>query len=353
MTRKTKGRKGTRSGRRPAPSRMPFARGRIAALSALLVAVTVPAVAEPLDWVDLPARALGLAPEPAPLAPMPFETAQGNFPGSALYWTDIDQDLVYDLEDLRSEAAVQGDTIRFTEAVADGLAAPAFQNAGSSIDKARALQCLSMAIYYEAASESLDGQRAVAQVVLNRVAHPAYPASVCGVVFQGSERTTGCQFTFTCDGSLSRQPSRRSYATAQSVALSALSGTVFPDVGTATHYHTHAVNPYWASSLDLIGSIGAHRFYRWKGKAGRADAFSMAYRGGEPLAAPNRRSAGPAQASQAGISAAPPPPSQVFAPVNENASPAPAPAVDDKLPQSGQVKPEYERSGKWIRKPGS
>jgi spore germination cell wall hydrolase CwlJ-like protein len=68
--------------------------------------------------------------------------------------------------------------------------------------------CLTAAIYYEAASEPDDGQRAVAQVVLNRVAHPAYPKTVCGVVYQGSERGTGCQFTFTCDGALARKPSR-------------------------------------------------------------------------------------------------------------------------------------------------
>ena len=103
-----------------------------------------------------------------------------------------------------------------------GAAAQAFRQTGSGLDKARALQCLSMAVYYEAASESHAGQQAVAQVARNRVAHPAYPASVCGVVFQGSERTSGCQFSFTCDGSLGRRPSRRGWAVAQSVALAAL-----------------------------------------------------------------------------------------------------------------------------------
>ena len=73
----------------------------------------------------------------------------------------------------------------------------------------RALTCLTAAIYYEAASELEDGQRAVAQVVLNRVRHPAYPATVCAVVYQGSTLPTGCQFTFTCDGSLDRPRSTR------------------------------------------------------------------------------------------------------------------------------------------------
>ena len=124
-------------------------------------------------------------------------------------------------------------------------------------------------------------------MVLNRVAHPAYPASVCGVVFQGSERTTGCQFSFTCDGSLVAGPRARGWAVAQSVALAALAGEVYRPIGLATHYHTHYVNPYWAASLDFIRSIGAHRFYRWRGGAGTAGAFTDAYAGSEPLAAPN------------------------------------------------------------------
>ncbi len=86
-------------------------------------------------------------------------------------------------------------------------AARAFdQRSQSAADYQRALECLANAIYYEAATEPLDGQRAVAQVVLNRLRHPAFPNSVCGVVYQGSERATGCQFTFTCDGSLVRPP---------------------------------------------------------------------------------------------------------------------------------------------------
>ena len=80
---------------------------------------------------------------------------------------------------------------------------------------AQALECLASAVYYEAGNQDDDGERAVAQVVLNRVRHPAFPASVCGVVYEGSTRPTGCQFTFTCDGSLYRQPDadgwRRAY----------------------------------------------------------------------------------------------------------------------------------------------
>ena len=344
-------------------ARKSLLRQRFAAVGALAIAVAVPALAAPLGLGDLTARAFVLGSESAPLTAMPFERAETNFPGSAFYYLDgVPGDVsgqAYDLDDLRSPEAVKGDTIRFAESHDSGLAARAFQSAGSAVDRARALQCLSMAVYYEAASESYDGQRAVAQVVLNRVAHPAYPASVCGVVFQGSERTTGCQFTFTCDGSLVRQPARASWATAQSVALSALSGEVFAPVGTATHYHTHAVNPYWAPSLDLIGSIGTHRFYRWKGRAGQVDAFTMSYRGGEPFAAPRPRSPESAVLAVSDAPAprgfaTPPAPSEAFAPP-PGAGPveaARAPKVDDRLPDSGGIKAEYRRSGQWIAEPG-
>src|SRR3954468_6506981 len=91
--------------------------------------------------------------------------------------------------------------------IAVGSPARPFDVGAASADDFRsALDCLTAAVYYEARSESEDGQRAVAQVVLNRVRHPAFPKSVCGVVYQGSNRATGCQFSFTCDGSLARGP---------------------------------------------------------------------------------------------------------------------------------------------------
>jgi spore germination cell wall hydrolase CwlJ-like protein len=142
-----------------------------------------------------------------------------------------------------------------------------------------AVDCLTAAIYYEAASESDAGQRAVAQVVLNRVRHPAFPKTVCGVVYQGAERRTGCQFSFTCDGSLARIPSRAGWDRARGIAAAALAGYVEPAVGTATHYHTQWVVPYWAWSLDKITVLGAHIFYRWKGYWGRRSAFNGIYAG--------------------------------------------------------------------------
>ncbi|TFI57352.1 cell wall hydrolase [Sphingomonas parva] len=152
----------------------------------------------------------------------------------------------------------------------------------SDLDRLRATECLTAAIYYEAATEPLDGQRAVAQVVLNRVRHPAYPRSVCGVVFQGSERATGCQFTFTCDGAIRRTPMASLWARARQVAEEALAGKVYAPVGWATHYHTNWVVPYWSSSLTKLANVGTHIFYRWEGGWGRPPAFRFQATGLEP-----------------------------------------------------------------------
>jgi spore germination cell wall hydrolase CwlJ-like protein len=140
---------------------------------------------------------------------------------------------------------------------------------------ARALECLTQAIYYEAARESEDGQRAVAQVVLNRMRHPAYPASVCAVVYQGAERPTGCQFSFTCDGSLGRAPMRSYWDRARLIAHQALQGYVHAPVGNATHYHANYVMPYWAPTLVKNAVIGLHIFYRWPGSWGQPSAFAQ------------------------------------------------------------------------------
>jgi Cell Wall Hydrolase len=148
-----------------------------------------------------------------------------------------------------------------------------------------ALKCLTQAVYYEAAVEPLEGRRAVAQVVLNRVLHPAYPKSVCGVVYQGAERHTGCQFSFTCDGALLRSPAAGPWREAQAVALAALSGYVEPSVGTATFYHADYVLPNWAYRLGKINKIGRHIFYRFNGSMGNAATFNGRYSGIERIPA--------------------------------------------------------------------
>lgn len=134
----------------------------------------------------------------------------------------------------------------------------------------RELRCLSEAVYYEARGESYQGQVAVAEVVVNRAHSRVYPTSICGVVYQGSHRATGCQFTFTCDGSINRSPRGQAWARSQYVARQVLSGFERPLTSRATHYHTTAVNPYWSSNLIETGRIGTHIFYRLPSRAERA-----------------------------------------------------------------------------------
>ncbi len=159
-------------------------------------------------------------------------------------------------------------------------------------DLLRATDCLAQAVYYEAASETPEGQRAVAQVVLNRVRDPRFPSSVCGVVYQGSERRTGCQFTFTCDGALARKPDPALFARARMIAVAALSGRVEPAVGLATHYHTRQVLPVWRTDLVKLRTIGAHIFYGWRGREASARGLRSGYAGVEPVITPVIATAG-------------------------------------------------------------
>jgi hypothetical protein len=143
-------------------------------------------------------------------------------------------------------------------------------------DQARSLarDCLAAAAWYEAGDDAA-GQSSVVQVVLNRVRHPAFPADICSVVFQGSERATGCQFSFTCDGSMARRrPSTGQWLRAQAVADNALSGFVDPRVGVATHYHTDWVVAYWSPKMEKLARVGTHLFFRWPGPYGRPKAFA-------------------------------------------------------------------------------
>ncbi|WP_336977945.1 cell wall hydrolase [Altererythrobacter fulvus] len=342
-------------------------------LAALALALGVPAVAAPAEW-----RSLDLfgSEEAKAASPLGFEVAGESFPGSAFYY-------LADEPSAFAAAPVGGTFAVAQPGAADPAIGPAARPialAGSAIDKARALQCMTMAIYYEAATESDAGQRAVAQVVLNRVTHPAYPNTVCGVVFQGSERSTGCQFSFTCDGSLARAPARKFWDRAQRVAMAALAGSVYRPVGLATHYHTVQIHPYWADSLNNITTIGAHTFYRWRGAAGLPAAFTQAYYGAEPLPQRHRPTAAPDLASladpielarryEATLAN-----SQAATPVSarggasapaQSTQNAPAPAYSteiearggetlysgNRLPAGGEVKSQYQQSGQWIGRP--
>ena len=230
--------------------------------------------------------------------------AEDHFPGAALF-NAVDDEAAVSAGTTGTIALPTVPVSAPAAALSDGSVRPAqpFHLAGTAQDRVRALQCLTSAIYYEAASEPDDGQRAVAQVVLNRVRHSAFPATVCGVVYQGSERR-GCQFSFACDGAMARTPARSAWIRAQGVAAAALAGSVFAPVGLATHYHTYAVTPAWNRSLVMTGVFGAHFFHRWKGWWGTAAAFGQAYRGGEPFPGPHSPVAVPEVANAASTSAA-------------------------------------------------
>lgn len=145
-----------------------------------------------------------------------------------------------------------------------------------ALEDSRDLECLTQAVYYEARGETPDGQAAVAQVVLNRARHPAFPKSVCGVVFQGASTGGVCQFSFACDGSMRKRREPGAWARAERVAARALSGGVMNEVGNATHFHTINVSPGWGPHLVRVGQVGLHIFYRFGGRGGAPGAFDRA-----------------------------------------------------------------------------
>jgi spore germination cell wall hydrolase CwlJ-like protein len=126
--------------------------------------------------------------------------------------------------------------------------------------------CLANGIYFEARGESVRGQAAVAQVILNRVRNPAYPNSICGVVYQNDNWLNRCQFSFACDGRKKRIESPANYKVAQDVAMAVTAGKIFiPEVGSSTHYYANYVHPGWARTMQKMTKIGLHIFYRTYG----------------------------------------------------------------------------------------
>jgi hypothetical protein len=337
-------------------------------IAVLLMAITVPAMAANdltgRGLTTLPGNAFestaALATRQAAEAALPFERPGMSFPGSAYFYMADPAGSALVALPTDNPLATGAESGRALGSLIDvGSAARPFYGPGSGISHLRAQECLAQAVWYEAASESEAGQRAVAQVVLNRVANPAWPNSVCGVVYQGSERSTGCQFTFTCDGSLARRPGGASWAQAQRIAAEALAGSVYAPVGLATHYHTLWVNPYWASSLDHIGTIGAHRFYRSRGTVGAASAFRSLYSGFEPVVS-GRTTPPPAGFTPSvpgrpviAYDTAPVPVSKQAARGGAARTPAPL-ATEVPVPaysDAGTVKPEFARAGQWKAQP--
>lgn len=243
----------------------------------------------------------------------------------------------------------------------------------TALDRERAHYCLTSALYYEAASESDDGMRGVAQVIINRTRHPSFPNTICGVVFQGSERAGVCQFTFACDGAMARAPSKPNWLRASRIAAAALNGHVYPAVGLATHYHTTAIWPRWGKSLVMTNIVGAHIFHRWRGRWGTSDAFRTPYLGREPVPGPympvteqlailKGKGIAPGAGPLPLLTAAPIPlPDTQTAPLPGAMTPSATPATatqapitasptynDPRLNQSGEVREEFRKSGEWI-----
>ncbi|HEU0065677.1 MAG TPA: cell wall hydrolase [Sphingomonas sp.] len=135
-----------------------------------------------------------------------------------------------------------------------------FRFRGGPAAREQATECLATAALYEAGDDRR-GQKAVIQVILNRVRARGFPGTVCGVVYQGSGRITGCQFSFTCDNSVTRRPIHRGWASARQAARRALGGHVFAEVGRATHYHADWMVPYWRDTLVKVAKVGPHLFY--------------------------------------------------------------------------------------------
>jgi spore germination cell wall hydrolase CwlJ-like protein len=127
-------------------------------------------------------------------------------------------------------------------------------------------QCLATGIYFESRGESVKGQAAVAQVILNRVRNPAYPTTICGVVYQNEDWTNACQFSFACDKIKDKVNSPYHWQVARQVAMAVTAGKIWlPEVGSATHYHAVYVRPRWAAEMVKVGRIGMHIFYRTYG----------------------------------------------------------------------------------------
>mgnify|MGYP001627469040 CR=1 FL=1 len=205
---------------------------------------------------------------------------------------EADAYVLNDKPNLGLSRTIEGErAIRINASIPNAILAPSpaapFVFRGDADSYRRALRCLTQAVYYEAAREPRPGQEAVAQVVLNRVRDPNFPNSVCGVVFQGAERTTGCQFSFTCDGSMAWAPERSYWTQAEDVARRALAGYVAAPVGGATHYHADYVYPWWGPSVAKIETIGRHVFYRWRdqpiGGVSNPSPLLAVYAGREPV----------------------------------------------------------------------
>jgi spore germination cell wall hydrolase CwlJ-like protein len=170
--------------------------------------------------------------------------------------------------DAKDEGAKGGETIaRKGQVTGEGQhpMSPADRLRLDEHGRAKSVKCLTEAIYFEARGESVRGQIAVAQVVMNRVFSGYYPSTVCGVVYQNASHHLACQFTFACDGisDVVREPD--AWERAKKIAAETLDGQLWlPEVGKATHYHAYWVHPSWVHEMTKMYKLGVHTFYRPK-----------------------------------------------------------------------------------------
>jgi spore germination cell wall hydrolase CwlJ-like protein len=206
--------------------------------------------------------------------------------------------------------------------------------------RARELECLAQAVYYEARGENPNGQFAVAQVVMNRVRHPAFPKSVCAVVFQGAGRR-GCQFSFACDGSMRGRREASAWTRARKVASRVLAGAAIAEVGAATHFHTTGVSPAWGPQMRRVAQLGMHVFYRFNPRRPKAAepapaAVESALLTAQAIAAPQDLQLQPTLAE--GVSSAPAAGAEAAAePAQGPAASEPADAGPGKASQPADV----------------
>lgn len=123
-------------------------------------------------------------------------------------------------------------------------------------------RCLTEALYFEARGESVRGQFAVAEVILNRVDSPRFPDTICKVVYQGTGRKFECQFTYSCDGNKETIREPEAWEEVGKVAKLMIRGAPRALTRGATHYHTKSVSPRWSRVYPLTVTIGTHKFYR-------------------------------------------------------------------------------------------
>lgn len=136
------------------------------------------------------------------------------------------------------------------------------------------MTCLAEAVYYEARGESIDGQRAVAEVVLRRTRDHRFPSTVCGVVYQGAHKRNACQFSFACDGIGHGRRDKTAWKRAVEVAAYETTGEgrLVDATAGAQYFHTTKVNPPWSRRFIRTARIGSHIFYRQPGGSYEADA---------------------------------------------------------------------------------